>query len=1017
MSWCPSKNRSSVPRLLLSLGLLVLGLFLVSKASASYVTERTIISPDGTLVFTLERDATTSALVYSVTSNGRPVIAQGALGLGVTGVTNPVAGYGTIAVVSASDVNTTWSNPFGERAEISDHCRDETLSITYAGNGTFGPSLQVRAYNEGIALRYLLTGTGTVASDKTSFPLPSTTQVWTSPASQDVISQQAISSVGTVERPVLAALASDLYAAVGEAALIDGSRMKLVRTGTSTLVASLGGSIPFTSTFKSPWRFTRVASSPAALLQGNAFMLNLNEPSRIADTSWIHPGKVIRELTLTTQGGMACIDFAAAHGLQYIEFDAGWYGPENTTTNALAANVDPSRSPGPLDLPAVIAYGKQKGIGVILYVNQVALTAQIDQIVSTYESWGVAGIKFGYVTVGSQASNKWLHDSVAKCADHHLLVDIHDDYRPTGLARTYPNMMSQEGIRGDEESPSNADVLRSIFTRCLVGAADQSNCYFATRVPTMGSHASQLAKSVCVFSAWQFLYWYDRPAASPTVATPLYYIQEVPELTFYDRLPTVWDETRVLDGYPGTHVLMARRKGTTWFLAGLNSSSSSRTFSPALDFLDATKNFKAEFFVDDSSVATATKVRIDTRDVNYTTTLSQQVAASNGFTAILTENGPFVPTPPPPPTTSVTFKQDATATSPEGFINVPLYQGVRDTSLVQESPNNNYGGRDTLQVGLLGSGKVRLGLTRFDVSALAGKYASIRSLKLRLHVATINGTTSSTQLNIGLQRPGNAGWIEGTANGAAQSGTACWNYAAGSSVPWLGGTNGDRLATDIFGNVGSGTLSNALAPVGSWVEIPFSPLAGTTGYDTLTGIVDHWTNGTGNAGVTLNYGTPYVGTPQWEFNSSQHATASFRPELIVEFVPSDPYGQWATGKGLTAPNASADLDPDHDGIPNAMECILGCDPLVADAAAKLPTITCDSNQVHFRYRLSVAGIHLQPVVQYSTTLQDWHPAVNGTEGVEIAAGAGDPDGTPTYIVSMPRQTSGKLFLRLAVAVP
>lgn len=105
-------------------------------------------------------------------------------------------------------------------------------------------------------------------------------------------------------------------------------------------------------------------------------------------------------------------------------------------------------------------------------LNQIALTRHLDELLPLYQSWGVAGLKFGFVTVGSQPDTTWLHQAVAKCAEHHLMVDIHDEYRPTGVSRTWPNLLTQEGIRGDEESPTNAVVLDSLFTRCLAGAAD-----------------------------------------------------------------------------------------------------------------------------------------------------------------------------------------------------------------------------------------------------------------------------------------------------------------------------------------------------------------------------------------------------------------------------------------------------------------------------------------------------------------------------------------------------------------
>jgi alpha-glucosidase len=593
----------------------------------------TLASPDGALVFTLDRDETSQALTFTLTHSKRPVVSSGTLGLELSGA-GVVGTRGTVNQVEEKSADSAWSNPFGERSMVPDRYREKTLTLTHPDHGNRGVKLQVRAYDQGLALRYLLTGSGTIAAEKTSFTLPATTQVWTSARAQSPISKQSLSAVtGAVDRPVLAELAPDLFAALGEAALLDSARMKFTRRGTATLAAVLDGKVDFTDSFTSPWRFVRVGTSPVALLEGNDFMLNLNAPSAIADSSWIRPGKVLREVTLTTTGGLACIDFAASHGLQYILFDAGWYGPERShQADATGVNLDPARSRGTLDLPKVIAYGKTKNIGVILYVNQIALTRQLDQILPLYQKWGVAGIKFGFVNVGPQPATRWLHEAVAKCAAHRLLVDIHDEYRPTGVSRTWPNLLTQEGIRGDEESPTNAAVLDTLFTRCLAGAGDQTNCYFAPRIATMGSHASQLAKAVLIFSPWQFLFWYDRPPGAPG---PPSIVPGLPDLDFFKRLPTTWDETRWLDGYPGTHATVARRRGDTWFIGALNGPAA-RDFRLPLAFLTAERDYRLELFSDDPAGSTVTKVRLDASTVNSTTVIERKVAAGNGFAAVLT---------------------------------------------------------------------------------------------------------------------------------------------------------------------------------------------------------------------------------------------------------------------------------------------------------------------------------------------------------------------------------------------
>lgn len=367
-----------------------------------------------------------------------------------------------------------------------------------------------------------------------------------------------------------------------------------------------------------------IAESAGKLLANNGFILNLNHSNEIKDPSWIKPGKVIREITLTTIGGRACVDFAAKHHLQYVEFDAGWYGHEyDNASSALAVNVDSSRSLGPLALQEIIQYGKSKGVGVILYVNQRALSRELDAILPLFQSWGVKGMKYGFVDVGPQNSTSWLHEAVRKAADHQLMVDIHDEYRPTGYSRTYPNLLTQEGIRGDEESPDNHQVLTTLFTRMIAGAGDQTNCYFAPRVKEMGSHASQMAKAICIYSPWQFLYWYDRPAI----------IDEIPDLDFYDALPTVWDDTKVIEGKIGEYGTIARRKGKNWFIGSLTDQA--RNLVLPLHFLSPGMKYEATVYADDASLPTTTKIAIKKMKVNASTVLNMELMAKNGLAIIV----------------------------------------------------------------------------------------------------------------------------------------------------------------------------------------------------------------------------------------------------------------------------------------------------------------------------------------------------------------------------------------------
>jgi alpha-glucosidase len=219
------------------------------------------------------------------------------------------------------------------------------------------------------------------------------------------------------------------------------------------------------------------------------------------------------------------------------------------------------------------------------------------------------------------------------------MVDVHDEYRPTGFSRTYPNLMTVEGIAGDETSPANENTLAILFTRMLAGPADNTICYYDPRVDKNASHAFQLAKAVCLYSPWQFLYWYDRPQGSPARAGGAggaeTVIGQEPELEFFDHLPTVWDDTKVLAGKIGQFAVIARRSGEDWFVGGLNSGSA-RNLELPLNFLPPGKRYLANVYSDDPSTTSRTRVRIDRSEVDSRTMLRFTMPPKGGRAVHLT---------------------------------------------------------------------------------------------------------------------------------------------------------------------------------------------------------------------------------------------------------------------------------------------------------------------------------------------------------------------------------------------
>jgi len=600
-------------------------------------------SPDNSYVFNLDVNKN---LLYNVVWGNQIIVENSSLGFKLSdGAVIP----GDVKVINVEKIskNTEWTPLYGESNVYTDNYNEMLIHLSCADKDV-KMALRVRAYNQGVAFRYEINSNKDLYVDKelTEFSYPGDVNVWVSKRAQSEITKQKISELSFIsERPLLAELSDSLYASIGEAGLVDFARMKFKKSElkANTLVASLDKGennnypviIPANG-YNTPWRFVMAGKTPAQILQNNYLLLNLNEENKIKDTSFIKPGKVIRETTLTTRGGIACVDFAKKHNLQFIEFDAGWYGNEyDDASDATTVTVDPNRSKGTLDLQYVINYAKEKGIGVILYVNRRSLEKQIDDVLPLLKSWGVAGIKYGFVNVGPQKWTNWLHEAIRKAAAIGLMVDVHDEYRPTGYTRTYPNFMTQEGIRGDEEAPSNDAVINTVFTRMIAGAGDHTNCYFAERVAKMGSHASQMAKAICIYSPWQFLYWYDLPQGSVSKKYDKEAIPEIKDLKFYDELPTIWNKTKVMEGYPGKYVSIARKNGDKWYMGSL-SGTENYNLSVKLDFLDSDTSYKATVYSDDKSLNTRTNVKILELTVNNQSVFSQNILKENGLAVVFT---------------------------------------------------------------------------------------------------------------------------------------------------------------------------------------------------------------------------------------------------------------------------------------------------------------------------------------------------------------------------------------------
>lgn len=581
-------------------------------------------SPDGKYNFVFEQKD--GRLTYRLDYAAKQVIEEGELGvnidnhlvesaMGIPVDNSNVWTHGMeVTSVDRRSEDNTWKPVYGEYAQIRDRYNEMTIHLLKGGKhqdggGTAYDKRQqylldiiVRAYDEGVAIRYHFPEATNglfmhITEDLTSFRFAPGAEAYhyawaQSHANKVKLLKSEAAWKEEAERPLTLRLDNGLYAAIGEAALSDFVRGKLKLKANNELQMALFHPADIITAYNMPWRFLMVGEKAIDLINNKQMVLNLNAPCQIQDTSWIKPGKAFRVCRLDMKTCMEGVDFCVDRGLQYIELDAGWYGPEMKMSSS-ALKVLETRD---IDMPKLCQYAKSKGIGVWVYVNQRALYQELDQLLPLYEKWGISGIKFGFVQIGSQEWTTWLHNAVKKCADHHIMVDIHDEYRPTGWSRTYPNLMTQEGIGGNEEMPDAEHNTILPFTRFLCGPADYTPCYFNGRVKNTKAH--QLAMPVVYYSPITFLYWYDLPNV----------YKGEKELDFWKYCPTVWDESKALQGEIGEYIVQARRSGNDWFVGAMNGLQARDITLNTADFLQKGKKYRVEIYNDNPALNTRTKV-------------------------------------------------------------------------------------------------------------------------------------------------------------------------------------------------------------------------------------------------------------------------------------------------------------------------------------------------------------------------------------------------------------------------
>ncbi|MBD0384064.1 glycoside hydrolase family 97 protein [Paenibacillus sedimenti] len=587
-------------------------------------------------------------LWYTVKRNGQTVVMPSRLGLHLAN-THPLCDSFTIRNVTKRNVEGVWKPLYGERAKIDDSFEEAAVCV----EDDLGRIMEIRlrAYSEGTAFQYFIPEQEklkdfTITQEDTGFTFPQGSMAWEEHGVEGEYFAKPVGDIsGYCERPFAVHVPEGGYVLIHEAGLTDYARMLIVKDEhaentlkvhlsghlcglfsqddyigygftlnedeTDSLVSHVEGKAPFAT----PWRTFILADHAAELLCRSNMVLNLSEPGKAEDFPYVKPGKALRDMMLSTKSAFDCIDFCVDHQFQYVLFDGGWYGSLESENKAIdPRREDPDRD---LDLRKIISYGKEKGIGIFLYVDRTAAEPYLDAALPVWKEWGIAGIKLGFVKVGPQESTRWLVEAVKKCHEFGLMVNIHDAYRPTGISRTYPNVLTQEGIRGNEHFPTASHNTTLPFVRFQAGAGDYTLCYFDNRLKV--THAHMLAMGVIVYSPMQMMFWYDKPSDWNGER----------EIEFWEKLPVVWDESIGISGEIGEYATIARRKGSEWFIGCINNEKA-RTVKIPLHFLNNGKRYSAKIYEDVPELDTRTKVGIRSAEVTKDTILEFPLECSGG---------------------------------------------------------------------------------------------------------------------------------------------------------------------------------------------------------------------------------------------------------------------------------------------------------------------------------------------------------------------------------------------------
>ena len=619
----------------------------------------TVKSPDGKIDVTITNN---DILVYSVSYNGRSIINPSRLGFEFKDEL-PMNGNFSIVDQSVKSFNETWIPVVkSKHSEISNNYNELLADLKEKSGLMRQMQFFVRAYNDGAAFRFRLlrsakVGDRQITRELTTFSIPGDPKAWIVEYGGYSSSNEAefiehplsyLTEKSIAGMPMLMDYSNKCWVAITEAKIDNYAAFYIGTNGTSgqltTKLVPLPGEtepgvkVRFADEVYTPWRVLMIGDTPGTLIESEIIQ-NLNDPCMIKDPSWIKPGmsawdhwwsgEVKMEMPVIKQ----YIDLASSMGWPYMLVDWQWYGKFNTP------EADITKWAPQINMPEIIEYARSKNVKIIiwLYSSDVNRNSAYKKAFSLYEQWGVAGIKIDFMDRDDQYMVNWYHDIIKCAAENHLMVDFHGAYKPDGIIRTWPNMITREGVMGNEyykfsNKMSPEHNVKLAFTRMLAGQMDYTPGAFLnvtkeqyknqTPAIVWNTRAAELSKFVI----------YESPLT--VVCDHPDNIINQPGSDFLKVVPTTWDDIKFISGYPGDYVAIAKRSGEKWFVGVMNNSVG-KTVELNLNFLPS-GTYEAETWSDTKNSDKEPKeIKTAVVAIKSPGTFKVTMAKDGGFVAVI----------------------------------------------------------------------------------------------------------------------------------------------------------------------------------------------------------------------------------------------------------------------------------------------------------------------------------------------------------------------------------------------